>query len=257
MKPLSKMMKIRMNMKNNKRIIAFAGRQRSGKSQLANLLVAEDDAQIITIAKYLKQLCCDILGIESIDKLNYLKNNKIRINATPSLQWADDISKLTGINYLNVAEELAKVDVVKDMRQMLQLVGTDIIRKYKPNWHVEQLKKEIKETKSQLIVIDDVRFPNEYEAINRLGGTTFFIIRTSGMSDTMISNHESETSLKWYDFTDNRIILNTETAEYMDDRFIRSYRDNFCDTDTNEIFVSANKKLFNNPLVIEDIKNRV
>lgn len=247
-----------MNMKKiDKKIIAFAGRQRSGKSQLANLLVAEDDAQIITIAKYLKQLCCDILGIESIDKLNYLKNNKIQINATPTLRWADDISKLTSINYLNVAAELTKVDSVKDIRQMLQLVGTDIIRKYKPNWHVEQLKKEIEETKSQLIVIDDVRFPNEYKTINRLGGTTFFIIRTSGMSDTMISNHESETSLKWYDFTDNRIILNTETAEYMDDRFIRSYRNDFRDTATNEIFASANKELFDNPLVIEDLKNRI
>ena len=73
----------------------------------------------------------------------------------------------------------------------------------------------------------------------------------------MVSNHECETSLRWYDFTDNRIILNTETPEYLDDRFIRSYRNDFYDTDTNEIFASANKELFKNPFVIEDLKNRI
>ena len=57
--------------KNKKKIIAFAGRQRSGKTQLAKLLKNEDDAVIVTIASALKKLCCDILGIDSVDRLNY------------------------------------------------------------------------------------------------------------------------------------------------------------------------------------------
>lgn len=40
--------------KNKKKIIAFAGRQRSGKTQLAKLLKNEDDAVIVTIASALK-----------------------------------------------------------------------------------------------------------------------------------------------------------------------------------------------------------
>ena len=243
--------------KNNKKIIAFAGRQRSGKTQLAKLLKDEDDAVIITIANALKKLCCDILGIDSVNQLNYLKNSKNRIDVKPTDEWVLKIAHKTGIEYSDVFKELSRYDNIKDVRQMIQIVGTDVIRKYKPNWHVEQLKKEIKETKSPLIAIDDVRFPNEYEAINKLGGKTFFIIRTNGISDTMVSNHECETSLRWYDFTDNRIILNTETPEYLDDRFIRSYRNDFYDTDTNEIFAEANKELFKNPFVIEDLKNRV
>lgn len=243
-------------MKSNKKIIAFAGRQRSGKSHLANLLKEEDGALVLTIAKYLKTLCCNILDINSIDKLNQLKNDRIVLNVIPNKQWVDKIATATGIDYNNVAKELGQYKTIKDIRSLLQVVGTNIIRKYNPNWHIEQLKNEINSSKIDLITVDDVRFPNELNLINRLGGNTFFVIRTTGISDTMISNHESETALKWYDFTDDRIILNTETTEILNDRFIRSYRDNFKDTDTNEIYVSANKTLFNNPLVIEDLKNR-
>lgn len=244
-------------MKNNKKIIAFAGRQRSGKTHLANLLKDEDDALVLTIAKYLKTLCCNILEIDNINELNQLKNNRIVLNITPNKQWADKISTVTSINYDTVLKELNKYESIKDVRSLLQVIGTNIIRKYNPNWHVEQLRNEINVSKSDLIAVDDVRFPNELNLINQLGGKTFFVIRTTGISDTMISNHESETALKWHNFTDDRIILNTETTEFLDDRFIRSYRDNFKDTDTNEIYVSANKILLNNPLVIEDLKNRI
>lgn len=250
-------MKISMENKKRKKIIAFAGRQRSGKTQLAKLLETEDGAQIITIAKYLKRLCCDILDIETIDKLNYLKDNKIKINVKPTSQWVTKISEATGIDSNHINKELNNVSLIVDIRQMLQVIGTDIIRKYKPDWHIMQLKKEIRETKSSLIVIDDVRFPNEYDAITRLGGRIFFIIRTADITDKMISNHESETSLRWFDFDKNRIILNTETLEFLEDRFIRSYRNDFWDANTNEIFASANKSLFTNPLVIEDLKNKL
>ena len=153
--------------KNKKKIIAFAGRQRSGKTQLAKLLKNEDDAVIVTIASALKKLCCDILGIDSVDRLNYLKDSKDRIDAKPTDEWALKIAYKTGIEYSDVSKELSRYNNIKDVRQMIQVVGTNIIRKYKPNWHVEQLKKEIKETKSPLVVIDDVRFPNECEAINK------------------------------------------------------------------------------------------
>lgn len=244
-------------MKKNKKIIAFAGRQRSGKTHLANLLKDEDDALVLTIAKYLKTLCCNILDIDNIDELNRLKNDRIILNITPNKQWVDKIATVTGINYDDIVKELNKYEFIKDIRSLLQVIGTNIIRKYNPNWHVEQLRNEINASKNSLIAIDDVRFPNELNLINQLGGKIFFVIRTTGISDTMISNHESETALKWYDFTDDRIILNTETTDFLNDRFIRSYRDNFKDTDTNEIYVSANKSLLNNPLVIEDLKNRI
>ena len=70
--------------KNKKKIIAFAGRQRSGKTQLAKLLKNEDDAVIVTIASALKKLCCDILGIDSVDRLNYLKDSRDRVDAKPT-----------------------------------------------------------------------------------------------------------------------------------------------------------------------------
>ena len=48
-----------------KKIIAFAGRKRSGKGILSNVIKENTNKTvIITIASYLKLLCCDLLGID-------------------------------------------------------------------------------------------------------------------------------------------------------------------------------------------------
>ena len=66
-------------MKNkNRHIIGFAGRARSGKTHLSELLSKESNAKIFTIAKYLKLLCCEILKLDNIGELNRLKNYRKR-----------------------------------------------------------------------------------------------------------------------------------------------------------------------------------
>ena len=55
--------------KNNYNIIAFAGRKRSGKTCLCKMLQQEENAVIITIANYLKYLCCELMNM-SYEELN-------------------------------------------------------------------------------------------------------------------------------------------------------------------------------------------
>lgn len=220
------------------KIIAFAGRARSGKSELAQLLKEKHNAKIITIANYLKYLCCDILQI-TYDELNELKNNKTILNLVPDENWADIISKQTGIDKKIVTDSLDGV-IIKDIRHMLQFVGTDVIRKYKPIWHVEKMKEDItnNSVSYNIFAVDDVRFPNEKNAIEELGGECFFIVRPSTIKEAI--NHISETSLSWQDFQYNKILINDVPIDFLKRNFLRAYENNF--EKLNWIFMSENEQ---------------
>ena len=195
-------------MTNN--IIGFAGRARSGKTTLAKILHDENNYKILTIANYLKKLCCKLLGDISLTQLNELKNNDTDI--TNILKIDDNfihiINEATGIGYEVIENELINLPYgIPTVRAMLQIVGTDIIRKYYPDWHIIQLVNEIKSLPDDVnIVVDDVRFPNERKEIERLGGIFIFIMRPTMLS--MVYNHPSEISLQWFNFMEKRIIIN-------------------------------------------------
>lgn len=211
-------------MTENNKIFGFCGRKRSGKTTLANVLKENYDAEIVTIANYLKQLCCDILGYD-IETLNKVKDDGAKFSYYPDKTWYEKISEKTGIEISDIIEDIGKIEFT-NVRQMLQVIGTDCIRKHKPNWHVECMKKDIEEllSKGKIVAIDDVRFPNEKNAIEELGGTCYFIIRPINNN---ISNHVSETSLTWQDFTYSHIIINdfSHLKEYVN-KFISHYKCN-------------------------------
>ena len=59
-------------------------------------------------------------------------------------------------------------------------------------------------------VIDDVRFPNEKDMIEQMGGVCWYVVRPT-MSN--ISNHISETSLEWRQF--DNVIVNNHSLNYL------------------------------------------
>ena len=203
--------------KNKLKIIGFAGRKRSGKTTLAKYLKNEENAIIITIANFLKYLCCDLMNM-SYEELNEKKDNGYTFDVVPDNRWFNIIDKRTHIGIDNIKKELQNVHITS-IRQLLQVIGTDVIRKYNENWHVEKMIEEIQSySEDKLIVIDDVRFPNERDAILRLSGEVFFIVRPNSLT---ISNHPSETALKWHNFTFDKIIINNYPNE---EEFITNFK---------------------------------
>lgn len=185
-------------------LIGFAGRARSGKTTLCKFLRKEKNAKIVTIASYLKKLCCEILSMDMYTLLEY-KDNNTELNFAFNDTAYKVLNDKTGISLDTLHQELDNV-IIHTVREMLQVIGTNVIRKYNPDWHVNQMKEEILSyDENTMVVIDDVRFPNERQTIEMLGGIVLFIIRPSF---DYISNHESETSLKWYNFSGTHIILN-------------------------------------------------
>lgn len=183
-------------------VIGFCGRQRSGKSELAKICEEKGYTKLY-FAMPLKQLCASILNV-SVDELNDLKNNGTQINLTLN----DDICKLlserTDIDIDSVKDEcLGKV--IGNVRELLQFIGTDLIRKHNNDWHVNQIRSMMSEDVDY--VIDDVRFQNEKKMIDEMGGDCWFITRTTFEN---VSNHTSETSISWKHCW-NKIIINDNT----------------------------------------------
>lgn len=197
-------------MKTNKygRVIGFAGRKRSGKGMLSlGMKEYYPNTAIVTVADNLKFLCCRILGV-SYDDLNRMKDDGTTFEMVPDRNWFSIISEETGLSEKTIEDEIGGHEFT-NVREILQIVGSDLIRKYIPTWHIEKtierIEMELASDKDRIVMVDDVRFPNEKEGIEAIGGTVFFVIRPNCFD---VSNHPSEQALSFTDFKKNRVIVN-------------------------------------------------
>ena len=96
-------------------------------------------------------------------------------------------------------------------RKLLQLWGTEYRRRQDPDYWVKRL--EAKLHGLERVVIDDVRFPNEVEMIQRLGGKVIRIDRPGPAEST----HASEIELDSFDGWDD-VIVNDGTLRELEER---------------------------------------
>jgi hypothetical protein len=111
-------------------------------------------------------------------------------------------------------------------RKIMQFVGTELFRNQlneimpgiDQNVFVHRFKMRANETQGDIIV-SDVRFQNEADAIHELGGIVIKLVRTSKNTDTHISEMEIE-KIENYDY----LIENVEgDKQSMFDQFWRIY----------------------------------
>lgn len=187
------------------KLIGLAGRKESGKSELASIC-NKYGYETLSFATPLKTLIANLLGITIAD-VNKLKN----ANNTYVFQSMDLIflSKETDIP-IEIIKEKCGDKSFKNTRELMQFIGTDLIREYCSDWHINKVREIIETNGDKNFVIDDVRFPNERELIESLGGTLWFVVRPKLDN---VSNHISETALKWQEF--DNIIVNNKSLEYL------------------------------------------
>lgn len=195
-------------------IIGLAGRKQSGKTELANVCKTEfNDVMVFSFGNALKNLCADILNI-SFSELNEIKNTPDKFSLIADDRWISIIHKRTKINKTDIKKNIENITFTS-VRMMLQIIGTNIIRRFNNNWHVDTLINEIKEYEHQnnenkIIIVDDCRFINEKKALEELGAKIYFILRPNNFN---VSNHDSETGLKWSDFDCSKTIINNVSVE--------------------------------------------
>lgn len=198
-------------------IIGFAGRMRSGKTELARVC-EENGYKRLYFALPLKELCAELLGM-TVDELNEAKNSRRTLNVELGEEQFRIIEDATNIQYDDIRRTCSG-RMITDARDMLQFIGTDLIRKFDNDWHVNKIRSMLSDDHDY--VIDDVRFHNEKAMIESLGGDCWFVIRPTVDN---ISNHEAETSVKWQDFY-NRLIINDSTLTMLQfkwEAFVSNY----------------------------------
>lgn len=225
-------------MTERSKIIAFAGRKRSGKGMLAKgMREYSPNVVIIAVADSLKFLCCKLLN-RTYDELNQMKDDGTTFEVKVDDYWVSTIKHETKISDNIIRNEIGG-RVFTNVREVLQIIGTDLIRKYSPDWHIDKTIEHIKSYgDDKIVVVEDVRFPNEKRRIEEIGGDVYFIIRPNYWD---VSNHPSEKALKYTDFNDNRIIINEYSKEQMIEYFNALYfTDEYINENECPILLSAN-----------------
>ena len=225
-------------MSKKSRIIAFAGRKRSGKGMLAKgMREYSPNVVIVVVADSLKFLCCKLLN-RTYDELNQMKDDGTTFEVQVDDYWVSTIKHETKISDDIIRKEIGG-RIFTNVREILQVIGTDLIRKYSPDWHIDKTIERIKSYgDDKIVVIDDVRFPDEKRRIEEIGGDVYFMIRPNYWD---VSNHPSETALKYTDFNDNRIIINEYSKEQMITYFnILYFSDDYINENEYPILLSAN-----------------
>ena len=178
------------------RIISFSGRKGSGKTELANVC-SKYSYTVIYFADNLKDIICNCLDI-SRDTLEKIKDKEMVFDLSNKKEY---IAKELQIDTKNIGD----LSLFKSIREIMQILGTDIIRRYNPKWHINKTMMHLETNKDKKFCIGDCRFLNEKNMIEELGGECWYIIRPN---QSNISNHVSETELNWTMFKD-KIIINT------------------------------------------------
>lgn len=225
-------------MTERSKIIAFAGRKRSGKGMLAKgMREYSPNVVIIAVADSLKFLCCKLLN-RTYDELNQMKDDGTTFEVKADDYWVSTIKHEVKISDNIIRNEIGG-RVFTNVREVLQIIGTDLIRKYSPDWHIDKTIEHIKSYgDDKIVVVEDVRFPNEKRRIEEIGGDVYFIIRPNYWD---VSNHPSEKALKYTDFNDNRIIINEYSKEQMIEYFNALYfTDEYINENECPILLSAN-----------------
>lgn len=155
-------------------IVGLSGKKRSGKNSvyfLSKILVDEDDTGVLR-----------------------------------KVSMADALKEIAiGLGWNEVKDDKG--------RRLLQLLGTQVCREciddgYWVKRAEERIQKLLAEPKPpKLIMIPDIRFPNEVEMVRRLGGE-LWRVRRPVIEYTQTDTHISETALDNYTDWDVRLIAN-------------------------------------------------
>lgn len=154
----------------NNILIGLVGCKQVGKDTVATFLTSHVGFHQRSFAKPIKDACRLIFQIES----KYFEDGDLK-------EVVNDVHGMSP-------------------RQMMQTLGTDMFRNMiHPNFWVNHFMRWYNEANLPKVVVSDVRFQNELDAIKSLGGIIIKIVRETGYSDDHISE-KGVSQLKGVDY---------------------------------------------------------
>lgn len=142
-----------------KRVILISGKMQSGKNQMSKFLkeLLEQKGYSVSEDMFAK-------GVKDGCKEDFkeLANVLNRIASSLELNYGDGIA-----DDLRIVDDNWYENKTAITRALLQAYGTEIFRNRVDNdWWVKQLKKRILESPSDIVLVTDVRFPNEIDKMD-------------------------------------------------------------------------------------------
>lgn len=204
-------------------IIGIAGGMRSGKGVLAEYLSDKYGYRILAFYDNLKATCTELLGLDSVEELDELKNNNKEIAMYFNQDLCNRFADAFNVDRQFFGDIMLGKEI-HSVRELLQTIGTDVLRVYDSEWHVKPLiYAVIAYTEMGYdVVIADVRFPNEKAYIESIGGEVFYVDREC---DDERASHIAENSLSAEDFEDIYVIKNDSDVETLISRFEERLKD--------------------------------
>lgn len=190
-----------MKLKNNYMNIqlwGITGKKRSGKDTVAELLINKYNFQRYSFADPIKKAAMEMFGFSHEQMWGSAEEKE-----TVDSRW--NISPRRMLQLLGT--ELFQYDIHKYLNEGEFNVGRAVwVYRFKL-WFEEEKEKHIKENKDFKIVISDVRFIHEVEAIRNLGGQILEVSRPSISSvDTHASENELDSIIPDFKFMNNGTI---------------------------------------------------
>ena len=180
-------------------LVGISGKAKAGKDTIADYLLERGWGNKVSFAGNLKKVCAEFFGIDI--SCFYDQTKKKEFFSSPVVLTQSLVDELVfsilgdNVSPIQVSDNIE----LRTPRELLQVVGTDILRKAHTDCHVLMLIRELSGRRNGFI-IPDVRFPNEAKFVLENGG---FLVRINRPKEFILSsNHLSETALDgWKDWS--------------------------------------------------------
>ena len=195
-------------------ILGISGKRGSGKDSYANEIIRQFDGMVY-VTSFAEQLKIELEGF--LRDYNSMKKANLVVAETLCDLYSLEPKEFEQLEEIILnAEEYPDIDIYKRSnatRQLLQVYGTDIIRKKTPNYwaylveaQIDYYSRSLSDLEFEpnfLFLVTDIRHINERELIEFNGGKVVRLLTTENRivgRDNFVENqelakHESETAL--------------------------------------------------------------
>lgn len=200
------------------RIIGLVGAKGAGKTTAYNFIKEKlPFAQEITLAKKLKDTCSEIFDIPR----NYFDSHTFKEKYLEVPAYLDKLALERLFKGFNT--EIVDFDrqirphigvILDSPRKIAQYIGTEVLRTISPDIHCTSAMADFTRTNSNLGVVTDMRFPNEFQYFKENSEifVPIYVKNTGAENEASKDTHASEAHLKTL-ATQSLMVANDNTLE--------------------------------------------